>query len=290
MNHNTIDTKETVSENTTQTDANAANIKRIKKEDKKAIIPFLLLCLAGGLVGYFAADIILSARDSLKGDELLQNFHNMQISFRSISGYASLIISVVLCLAGFILLIHCKKYHKKNNSNNEMVLYKLEMWLSIILILTTAATILAWLLYGLGFYGFNFSFDSKSDLLPLIFCLGGFLVMSVCTTILQQKVVNFEKELNPEKRGSVYDVKFQKKWMDSCDEAEQFFIYKCCYKSYMGTQAVCMILEIILVLVGMALPIGIVPIICVTIIWATSSFIYMVAAMKLTKPPVFEEE
>ncbi|MDY4515087.1 MAG: DUF3169 family protein [Lachnospiraceae bacterium] len=29
---------------------------------------------------------------------------------------------------------------------------------------------------------------------------------------------------NPEKTASVYDTKFQKKWMDSCDEAEKILI------------------------------------------------------------------
>ena len=40
------------------------------------------------------------------------------------------------------------------------------------------------------------------------------------------------KELNPEKKGSVYDVKFVDKWEDSCDEAEKILIYKCAYKTY----------------------------------------------------------
>ena len=53
----------------------------------------------------------------------------------------------------------------------------------------------------------------------------------------QQKCVDLEKEMSPEKQGSVYDTKFNEKWLESCDEAERMMIYRSAWTSYrvMGT-------------------------------------------------------
>ena len=55
-----------------------------------------------------------------------------------------------------------------------------------------------------------------------------------CWSVLQQKIVDLERRINPEKRGSVYDMKFQKTWMDSCDEAERAQIGQACYTGLHG--------------------------------------------------------
>ena len=49
---------------------------------------------------------------------------------------------------------------------------------------------------------------------------------------MQQMTVDFQKIMNPEKQGSVYDLRFQKKWEESCDELEKFTIYRSAYKAY----------------------------------------------------------
>lgn len=51
--------------------------------------------------------------------------------------------------------------------------------------------------------------------------IGVFLLSCACVIFAQQKAVDLERRMNPEKHGSVYDAKFQKKWLDSCDESER---------------------------------------------------------------------
>lgn len=48
-----------------------------------------------------------------------------------------------------------------------------------------------------------------------------FLIILAEGIIIQQKAVDINKIMYPEKTASVYDLKFQKKWVDSCDEAEK---------------------------------------------------------------------
>ena len=50
---------------------------------------------------------------------------------------------------------------------------------------------------------------------------------------LQAVVVRAEQRLAPEKRGNVFDVRFQKDWYDSCDEAERQRIGECGYHTYL---------------------------------------------------------
>ena len=46
-----------------------------------------------------------------------------------------------------------------------------------------------------------------------------FIVSCGLVIFAQQKSVDLTRKMNPEKRGSVYDSKFQKKWLESCDES-----------------------------------------------------------------------
>lgn len=47
------------------------------------------------------------------------------------------------------------------------------------------------------------------------------LIVTIFASVIQQKnAVDFLKIVNPEKSGSVYDMNFQKKWIESCDEMD----------------------------------------------------------------------
>lgn len=216
---------------------------------------------------------------TMQNMNLVELFHEAQLSITDYACYGALISAVLLNLIGFILFAYCKKYHKKHSNMSEEEYNKLDSLLSINLLLTSTENILSWILFGIGFYGVTFKEDAN---LSIILCLSGFMISFICNTILQQKIVNLTKELNPEKQGSVYDIKFNKKWLASCDEAEQYLIYKCSYKAYQVTTITCLILTLLLAGLGMIFPIGILPILCVCLIWAIHTITYIVASMKIT--------
>ncbi len=87
--------------------------------------------------------------------------------------------------------------------------------------------------------------------------------------------------MNPEKRGSVYDMKFQKKWMDSCDEAERRQIGQACYAAYRVTGNLCIGLWLALMILGFVYDIGILPLFSVMLIWGVMQVSYVLASMKL---------
>ncbi len=92
--------------------------------------------------------------------------------------------------------------------------------------------------------GFAIFEDTGASML-LLAGIAGFLAVMAEAVIIQQKCVDAAKKTNPEKTASVYDVKFQKKWMDSCDEAEKILIGKCAVKAYRAVNTVCTVLAVI---------------------------------------------
>ena len=75
-----------------------------------------------------------------------------------------------------------------------------------------------------------------------------------------EDIVDLERRINPEKRGSVYDMKFQKTWMDSCDEAERAQIGQACYRAYMVGTKVCIFLWVALLILNFVFDFGLLPI------------------------------
>ena len=101
--------------------------------------------------------------------------------------------------------------------------------------------------------------------------------------IIQQKCVDAAKKMNPEKTASVYDTKFQKKWMDSCDEAEKIMIGKCAFKAYSATNTVCSALAIVLAVCALVFEIGFLPSLVVCIIWIVNQSVYCKEALRYSK-------
>ena len=101
--------------------------------------------------------------------------------------------------------------------------------------------------------------------------------------ILQQKCVDTAKQIKPEKKASIYDMRFQKKWMEDCDEAEKIMIGKCAYKAYAATNMVCSILTIVLAICALLFEIGFLPSLVVCLVWLVNLSVYCKEAMRYSK-------
>jgi hypothetical protein len=116
--------------------------------------------------------------------------------------------------------------------------------------------------------------------------LGGvalFLVSVVVIVVHQQKVVDLTRRINPEKQGSVYDLKFQKKWMDSCDESEKRQIGQACYKAYRAASNTCLWLWVVLLVVHYAFDTGLLPIAAVLVVFGVLQVVYTLECIRLSR-------
>ena len=112
---------------------------------------------------------------------------------------------------------------------------------------------------------------------------GVFVAGNLAQLKQQQLMVDLEKEMNPSKKGSVYDAKFRDKWEESCDELEKVIIYKSAYKAYKTTALTCIVLWVVTATLSIAFKTGPLPSIAVTVIWLVQTVSYCREAMKLER-------
>ena len=120
--------------------------------------------------------------------------------------------------------------------------------------------------------------EVSGSIIPLLVV---FLAVIALAVLLQQKTVDLTKEMNPEKRGSVYDMKFQERWWESCDEAERRQIGQASYKAYTTMNKFCPYCWGVLLLGNMVFHYGILPSAVVLVIWAVLSVSYTREAIRL---------
>ncbi|WP_295763293.1 DUF3169 family protein [uncultured Oscillibacter sp.] len=118
-----------------------------------------------------------------------------------------------------------------------------------------------------------------------LWVVGLFLLSCGLVVFAQQKAVDLEKRMNPEKHGSVYDTRFQKEWLDSCDESERRQIGEACYRAYMVTGRVCLGLWLILTMLGMVFEMSILPVFVLLLVWGTMQVTYTLACIRMSKHP-----
>lgn len=143
------------------------------------------------------------------------------------------------------------------------------------MILADLGIIFIIIIFALGFGKYNSS-NYMISLMDSGIMLGTILISG----LLQDKIVEFIKSYNPEKRGDLYTLKFQKDWMESSDEREKVEVYKAAYSSYKVTQIALIfgvgILGILLSMDG----IGIVPALSLGIVLLVSKISYGLVSIK----------
>lgn len=179
---------------------------------------------------------------------------------------------MVLLGAGWYLYAAAKRRFAAWDGEDEDAMDAAEQQLSWALLLTGLVIIL-------DFFFFATSIIYDRFLPDLILFLASVAVL----VVLQQKIVDLERRINPEKRGSVYDMKFQKTWMDSCDEAERAQIGQACYRAYMVGTKVCIFLWVALLILNFVFDFGLLPIAAVLAVWGAMQTVYALECIRLSK-------
>ena len=257
-------------------------ISEIKNEDKKSrgkfIFITLLSALGGGMIG------ILLVCCTKHGKQFSEFAGWLRTTLMHTSSYLVFFISIVTIFILFLFYRQARKLYATWDEENEETLTKIESKLSIALICINLETILFFLCSMIWFTSLTYAIASNSFnqiLAQVGFYFAGFFLMMFSQIIGQQKIINFEKEMNPEKKGSIYDFKFQRKWLESCDEAQKMMIYQAGYASYQAVNKLCMILMLCNMIGIMLWNWGMVPAFMIAIIWTVSLLSYAVKANQL---------
>lgn len=249
----------------------------IKEEDKKYIkkyIMFSLVCFfGGGLMGLCTAFL----------SDNISNLHNFTVRLSgiivNITPYAMAVDMIAPTIIIFFLYCKYRKMYNKWDSQDEDIYFKIENGLSYMIIVLNTQLIIYYILIAIMSGNI---FETEYGPVALAFAIIGFIGFIVSVSVIQQKIINFEKELNPEKKGSIFDLNFHEKWMQSCDEAEKLQIYKASWSAYKAVNVTCLVLLALCVVGMLIFDIGILPVIIVGIVWSVLTLSYAIATLQFT--------
>ena len=186
----------------------------------------------------------------------------------------------VVCLP---LYRSAKKLAAVWDGEDEDLYNTIDQKLSVVLWLASAAFILALFLITATYSVGMEDIDNANGFVFFFINIAAFFAIMVEATVFQQKCVDTTKQLNPEKKASVYDMQFQKKWMADCDEAEKIIIGKCAFKAYSATNIVCAVCAIVLAVCALTFNIGFLPSLIVCLIWIVNLSVYCCEALRCSK-------
>lgn len=252
----------------------------IRKANRKAFPKFMLIMviclLVGGITGFCAAKYGLNTlAGSMKSAGAFFGTY--------IAPWLILMSAIVVPVVCVSIYQGAKKLLSSWDGEDEEISDAIDKKLSIIIWVTSAALILSYFLIAASYSGGFETFENENGLVLIFVGIISFLAIMMETVIIQQKCVDAAKKTNPEKTVSVYDTKFQKKWIDSCDEAERLMIGKCAFKAFAATNTVCSVLSIMLAVCALTFGTGFLPSLVVCVIWIVNQSVYCKEMLRYSK-------
>lgn len=245
-----------------------------KSENQKALPKFLGILVIASLVGGVLGGLSGAAGYFLKGEELGTAITRL---LSTASPWAMALCATVLLGSGFYQYRRARTAFHGWDGENEDVIWQAEDRLSRAMLMSSLTAIVSFFFFSAGAVKLPQEVDSAMILLAI------FLVVIALSILLQQKTVDLTKEINPEKRGSVYDMKFQERWLESCDGAERRQIGQASYKAYTTLNKFCPYCWIVLFLGNMVFHYGFLPSSVVLLVWAVLTVSYTREAIRLSR-------
>lgn len=244
-----------------------------KKNDRRVYAKFALIMLAALIVGCLLGFGILWCQNRLLHGQTDLYLLGVLAGGLPVAGWG---VGILAFLTALFLFFRCKGRAQAWDGEDETLIEDIEHKLNTPLTIANVSICLDFLYYTLltaAVKSYITPGWSLVGILAFLFNLAAYLV----TTAL---VVGLEKKLNPEKRGNVLDTKFQKKWVDSCDEAEQQMIQKAAFFAYRAGSAACLVLWMVTALAQLAGFMGPWPGIMLVVVWLVLVVSYTVSCLR----------
>ena len=242
----------------------------VKRDNRKALPKYLLIMLAaavfGGVTGFAAGWL---GHDGLSEAIVAAVTHALTAA----APWALLVTSVVSLAVILWLYRGAKALFTGWDGEDDATMDRADEKLNWALLLTASQYVLDMFFFAVAQSGHN-----MTALWSVLF----FIVSIFLLVFAQQKIVDLTRQMNPEKKGSVYDTKFRKKWFESCDEAEQKQIGQAAYKAFNVVSTACPILWAALLMLSFAFNFSpLMPTFIVCFIWLLLQVSYCLEAIRL---------
>ena len=245
-----------------------------QKKEKKSIQIFVIVLIIGLLAGIGAGMFARNMKDVIS---------NLGVIISQSRDLLSIIVSSVMLLMNMgmaiICFIQCRMLKRqvadwRVEGENEEELDLLEYRMNIPIIITSIGMVINFFLIAMNWrLGI-----SEAELTPIANMMTSLGNAIFCLSFVIEMAVQ-----NPEKKGRIFNFNFQKEWLGSCDEAERLVEYKSGFRAYMIGQYVCIGLWLFCIIGQFTFDIGIMPIICLTIVWLTLVCTFLFEHLRLEK-------
>lgn len=236
----------------------------------KGLLIIAGLLLLGAVGGYLAA----SFADGKDLDRIFKDLDGFTVGI--VFTVLHILFSAVLLIVSYAKFSGIKKREAALDPDDEDGLDLIEKQLNSPLIMCSILQTAGIGLFGCAAY---FLIPQKTFLAlisPVVL-----IISMVLTLFLSGSIVDLEKKLNPEKKGSVWSNDFRKDWMGSCDEAQKAMVYKAGYKAFMTGNSACSLVFTFVLIGQFIFKFGVMPIIAVSVIWCSMMISYSVYGAKL---------
>lgn len=267
-------------------DETATRKEEIRKEDNKKVGLFAVILVFAGFFGGILGAIGMGLVNSMEksGLTFVEFWNQLQREFAVPASFLLIILDVMFIIISFSYLSKAKKLWKSDVDEDEK--YEVvDRKLSISIVISNVCYFINFAFFGFAFYtGLSFVEGISESWLHIYMRTIDLVVFTATLFInlaIQKSCINLTKLMNPEKKGSIYDMKFDKVWYQSCDEAERMQIGLASYKAFQAVNNTLIALMVIFVLGAMFFEIGILPIVVITVIALVNNITYGVASIKL---------
>ena len=245
----------------------------VKKDNRKALPKYLLILLVaavfGGVLGFAAGWV---GHDNISEVIAAAVTNSLTVA----APWALLATSVVSLAMILWLYWGARGLFTTWDGEDDDVMDRADEKLNWALLITAAQLVLDMFFFGVA--------ENGGSPLGGIVGFVSFVVSVFLLIFAQQKLVDLARKMNPEKKGSVYDTKFRKKWLESCDEAEQKQIGQAAYKAYNVVSTACPILWAALLMLSFAFNFSpLMPTFIVCFIWLLLQVSYCLETIRLGK-------
>lgn len=260
-----------------------------KREDKKAFGKFAVTLVLAFVIGIAVGIGSSILRDVMEDASLKEAILDV---VKGIAVYGGYVFTTVLLIISIVLYKKSRREYSTWDEEDEDVLCSIETKLSYVLWFSNLILYGSYFFFSVGVWTTDW-LDMKAaleqDSTIFWISLGAVLLHIVyamaAACIVQQKTVNLSKEINPEKTGSIYDMKFHDKWMANCDEAERYAAYKCSFKTFKTMQMVGVVLWLVCLIGQIFFGTGAFATIVVTVFMLIQTSVYSVQGIYFAKHP-----
>lgn len=258
-------------------------MNKMNKATKRRLIITGIVCLVLWVASYFIGYYVIADLS-----------YNLQTGDISLAGFEDILnttllyvtpVLFVLQLAFTVIYTACsytkaKKLYTKWDGEDEATIDKAESLISCCISVIAVAQIVSMTLFGIIVYTTYDKFMSEPIFWMFMVLVVTFIAETVYIVLMQRCAVQLIKKINPEKQGEALDVKFQKDWEASMDEAQKAITYECGYRAYRVCIYTCLVLWLVC-LFGIYFGMGIMPMLMVSVIWLATTLTYIVKSYNM---------